>query len=83
MGKRKEIEFTATLLSATRKGLSRNGNPTWELVTDAGVYRTQTDSSLGYSMGNHTNTRSDEYLIGKRVAFTATPAGRVFGMRLA
>ncbi len=77
----KQIEFTATLTGATRIGSSTNGNPTWMLHTDAGDYRTQTDAGLGYAVSNHTGGR--ESWIGKRVTFTATPAGRVWDWRLA
>lgn len=77
----KQIEFTATLTGATRIGSSVNGNPTWMLHTDAGDYRTQADAGLGYEVANHTGGPGS--WIGKRVTFTATPAGRVWAWRLA
>ncbi len=75
------MKFTATFISATRKGTSRNGNPTWDLVTSDGVFRTQTDSSVGYSVSNYTG--GPDSLIGQEVEFEATNARRVFGMKRA
>lgn len=77
----KSIEITATLTGATRKGASVNGNPTWILHTSKGDLVTQSDSSIGYEVDNHTG-RSDSW-IGREVVFTATPARRVRDWRLA
>lgn len=76
---RSDQKFVATFYGATRHGTSVNGNPTWNLRTSEGVYRTQSDAGLGYSIGNYIG-RSDNALIGKRVEFTATKAGRVWNM---
>jgi len=73
-------QFTATLHGVTRKNNSTNANPTWELHTSEGSYRTQTDAAIGYEVANHTGGPGS--WIGKRVTFTATKAGRVFAWRL-
>jgi len=57
---------------------SRNGNPTFRVVTDDGTYLTETDGSIGYSIGNYTNSRIG--LIGKPVVLTLTRNGRVTHM---
>lgn len=76
----KDVEITATLHGATRKGTSTNGNPTWILHTSEGDLTTQTDSSIGYEVANHTGGR--ESWIGDRVQFTATRrARRVYAWR--
>jgi hypothetical protein len=77
----KSIEITATFTGATRKGASVNGNPTWILHADAGDLVTQSDSTIGYEVTNHTG-RSDSW-VGREVVFTATPARRVWDWRLA
>ena len=74
------MKFTATFLGAKRLNNSVNGNPTWELVTSQGTYKTQTDASLGYEVSNHTGGPNS--LIGKEVEFTATKAGRVWDMQV-
>lgn len=76
-----DITFTATYHGATRKNNSVNGNPTWELKTDKGNYRTQTDSQIGYSVSNYNG--GPDSLIGQLVRFTATKAGRVWDMKRA
>jgi hypothetical protein len=74
-------KFTATLLGATRKSNSTNGNPTWLLHTDAGDYGTEKDGAIGYEVANHTGGPGN--WIGKRVRFTATARGRVWDWTLA
>lgn len=81
----KKIEFVATLLSADRLNNSVNGNPTWLLRTDHGDFRTQSDASIGYEVSNHLGRpeHTDRSWVGRKVKFTATPAGRVCGWELA
>ena len=74
--------FTATLHGATKHGLSRNGNPTWILHTDAGDLRTSTDASIGYEITNHTGSGHNSW-IGREVTFKTTKAQRVWDWELA
>ncbi|MGC2652286.1 MAG: hypothetical protein WA317_01500 [Mycobacterium sp.] len=80
MSSPKSRTFIATFLSATRKGTSRKGNPTWSLVTSAGVYLTESDGSIGYSISNYTG-RSSDRLVDQDVEFTVTKNDRVTDMR--
>jgi hypothetical protein len=62
--------FVATFLGAQRcKRLSRNGNPSYDVITSEGTFRTETDGSIGYSIPNYTNTRLSSSLIGKKAKF--------------
>ena len=73
--------FVATLHGAARKNNSRNGNPTWELNTSAGCYRTETDGSIGYDVQNRTHSTLG--WIGRQVRFTTNSKGRVTHWTLA
>ena len=39
-----------TVRDTVRAGHSVNGNPTWNVLTDEGTFRTLTDASVGYSI---------------------------------
>lgn len=68
----------ATFNGAVRcKQLSVNGNPSYDVITSAGTFRTETDGSIGYSLPNYTNTRLPDCLIGKEVKLTLTKHERV------
>ena len=76
-----EYRHDVTVLSVSRKGTSTNGNPTFAIVTDKGVYRTETDASIGYAMGNYTMPNfPDEYVIDQPVTLITTKAGRVWAI---
>lgn len=60
--------IVCTFLGANRcKRLSTNGNPSFDVITSEGTFRTETNGSIGYSISNYTNTRLDTSLIGKTV----------------
>lgn len=65
-----------TITGATRLGTSYYGNPYFMLHTADGNYRTSIDSSISYSIGNHTMSTKRE----TRVRLQLTKAGRVFGI---
>jgi hypothetical protein len=79
---RKSQTFTATFHHAERIGCSTNGNPTWLLHTSEGTFRTQSDTGLGYEVANHDRTPERGGWRDREVRFTATPAGRVWDMKL-
>lgn len=72
-GETMDKTFTAVLLSATRRGHSRNGNPTWNLHTSEGDYRTKTDAQIGYMVSNFTSSRYE----GVELRFTVNGRGHV------
>ena len=75
-------QITVTLLGATRKNNSVNGNPAFVLHTSEGDFRTQTDSAIAYEVQNHTGGPGS--WIDKRVTLTVTErARRVWGWELA
>ncbi len=67
-------QVTTKLLGARRLGVSAYGNPTWELQTDAGTYRTQANASCGYEIENY--MRRGRIM----VTLTMTASGRVYGI---
>lgn len=79
--------ITVTLTSAHRVGTSVNGNPTWDLYTEQGIYRAQSDSALVYEVENRTSRpdgpRADHSWIGREVVLTLTRSGRVSEWHLA
>jgi hypothetical protein len=80
-------EITVTLTNAHRAGTSANGNPSWDLYTEQGIYRTESDSSIGYEVENRTTRpdgpRADDSWIGREVVLTLTRRGRASMWRLA
>ncbi len=45
-------ELTTELFGASRRRSSANGNPSFKLHTEAGMYDTQADASIGYEVEN-------------------------------
>lgn len=67
---------TVTLMGIKKIRNSPNGNPTWELATSAGFFRTGTDSNVGHQIS--------DYYVGKEVILTFdTKATKVIGLDLA
>lgn len=65
---------TVTLFKLDRLKNSVNGNPTWNLDTSAGMYRTGTDSNVGRRLGG--------FYEGKEVVLTLD-RGYVIGIDVA
>ena len=80
MARKDGPDVVVTLLGAERAGTSSMGNPTWDLLTDRGAFRTETNGSIGYSVDNYTNSKYG--WVGKRVVLHTTRSGRVWGIDL-
>ena len=75
-------QMTAVFYGATRKRNSKYGNPSFELMTSEGIFRTETDAAVNYSIANYTG-RSSDNLVNQSVRFTLTRGNRVTHMEKA
>ena len=70
-------EVIDRMISCRRVGLSRNGNPTYDVtLKEHGVRRTSSDSGFCYGLENRENFEAD-------LAITFTKSGRIRSLRLA
>lgn len=44
--------FTAEVMKLKRLSNSESGNPRWRVITDKGIFLTETDSQAGYSLAS-------------------------------
>jgi hypothetical protein len=80
MTKAKGTEIHTDLLAATKVGHSTNGNPTWELHTTAGFFKTQTDAACSYDVDNVRRKIPDGGSLP--VILKATRSGRVWSIEI-
>ena len=73
------MKTITTLNNITRGKSSNMGNPGWNIETDQGTFKLETNSGLGYALDN------PEYrdLIGQRVTITHTKSMRFSNIELA
>lgn len=68
----------AVVLNVEYASTNKDGNPTFRIVTDEGLYKTVDGGAIGYGITNHTAPRfPDDYIIGAEVTLVLTKAGRV------
>lgn len=73
---RKRVDVT--VFRVERGTNSHFGNPRFKLHTSVGVYETETDGSISYSIDNYCNSRHPEtYIIDQEVTLVLTSGGKV------
>lgn len=56
-------EYPVVVIAVRRHSTSTNGNPRYQIDTDQGVFYTGVDASLGYGIGNYTNSQFPDSFI--------------------
>jgi hypothetical protein len=70
---------TTVFRGAIRRVNSQAGNPAWGIVTDVGVYRTETDAALNHRIENALSGGPEGFL-DLDVRLELTTQGRVIGI---
>lgn len=79
----RNYEITVTVRAIQRaERLSVNGNPRFSITTDQGVFGTQTDAAINYSMENFANRRLSECILDREVTLQCTRAKLVYGIKM-
>lgn len=72
---RKTSTLAVMIHETTFASTSFYGNPSYDLRTSLGTFRTITNGSIGYELNNGTYE-------GKKAELTLTPAGRIIDIRI-
>lgn len=87
-GTRGHLEIRTKLTAVVRLNCSRYGNPRFKLLTDDGVFTTQSDAACSYDVDNiarrirHVTWSREHGSTGLPIVMHATPTGRVYDINV-